>query len=474
MPKKGICWLRRDLRLEDHAALAKATEECERVAIVFIYDSHILDELEDEDDRRITFIKRSLDEVQTELHKHHSELITRRGKPEEEIPKLAKELKIEKVYANSDIDPYAWERDDKIKKTLEKEGVEFEFLHDVTVREPEAIKTKGGDDYKVFTPYMKAWRKDFDAQHAKEHVPDLSNLWPKKDLNKSEGNLDYGQIGFRENSLWLKPGASGAKERLDAFMDRVHDYERIRNDIAANETSGLSVHLRHGTISPRECVRRVRQKQSEGADAWLTELIWREFYYMILARFPKVTETTFQEEFSDLDYPGGDDLFEKWCDGQTGFPIVDAGMRCLNETGWMHNRMRMIVASFLTKDLLVWWKKGELYFARKLLDFDLANNNGGWQWAASTGVDAQPYFRIFNPVTQSERFDKAGEFIREWCPELSKFSGKNVHFPDSASEDEQEVAGCVVGEDYPEPIVDHSQQRERVIALLKEAKNKNK
>jgi deoxyribodipyrimidine photo-lyase len=252
------------------------------------------------------------------------------------------------------------------------------------------------------------------------------------------------------------------------------NYKKARDFPALNGTSILSPHLRFGTISCRAAVRAALAVSGEGGDKWLSELIWREFYSMILLRFPEVVEHTFRPEFDDLEYPGTHEYFEAWVEGRTGYPIVDAAMRCFEATGWMHNRLRMVVASFLTKDLLVNYKWGEAYFARKLLDFELASNNGSWQWAASVGADPQPYFRIFNPILQSKKFDSEGKFIRKWCPELTGFSNERIHFPAEATEMEQKLAGCLIGKDYPKPIVDHSEQRQKAISLLEGALERSK
>jgi deoxyribodipyrimidine photo-lyase len=259
--------------------------------------------------------------------------------------------------------------------------------------------------------------------------------------------------------------------RLRAFLSHIHDYDR-RRDFPADPsgTSGLSVHLRFGTISIRALVREAQKRPSKGAATWWSELIWREFYQMILACFPHVVKGSFRPEYDSIRWPGTKAHFERWCAGQTGYPLVDAAMRHFNRTGWMHNRLRMIVAAFLVKDLLVDWRRGEAYFARHLLDFDLAANNGGWQWSASTGCDAQPYFRIFNPVTQSRRFDPEGAFIRTVIPELAGFSARDIHWPAGAPQARQAEAGCRVGKDYPAPIVDHAIQRRLAIELFSAAR----
>jgi deoxyribodipyrimidine photo-lyase len=274
------------------------------------------------------------------------------------------------------------------------------------------------------------------------------------------------EIGFRPNGLWLKPGTAGAQERLSAFLAKIDRYKSERDFPALDSTSGLSVHLRHGTVSVRQCFREAVALQGNGPSKWLDELVWREFYHMILANFPHVVDRPFRDEYDTLEWPGTQEAYEAWEEGRTGYPLVDAAMRCLRATGWMHNRLRMVTAMFLTKDLLVDYRRGESLFARWLLDFELASNNGGWQWSASTGVDAQPYFRIFNPILQSRKFDPEAVFIKQWCPELAGFEPELAHWPHDAGPIEQLAAGCQLGKDYPRPIVDHSVQRQLAIELL--------
>jgi deoxyribodipyrimidine photo-lyase len=249
-------------------------------------------------------------------------------------------------------------------------------------------------------------------------------------------------------------------------MKDIDNYNETRDFPALDATSGLSVHLRFGTVSVRECFRKAIDRNSEGARTWISELIWREFYQMILDRFPHVKREAFKREYNDLQWEGTEAQFAAWREGRTGYPLVDAAMRHFNRTGWMHNRLRMVVAMFLTKDLLVDWRKGERYFARYLLDYDAAANNGGWQWCASTGVDAQPYFRVFNPILQSKKFDPDGAFIREHVPELRGFSNARIHWPVDASPVEQADAGCIIGTDYPAPIVEHAAQKEKAVAMF--------
>ncbi|MCG9893945.1 MAG: FAD-binding domain-containing protein, partial [Fimbriimonadaceae bacterium] len=318
-----------------------------------------------------------------------------------------------------------------------------------------------------YTPYSRAWKARVTPRDFESEDPDLSRLTPESELPPQRGNLTLDDLGFAPGELWLEPGEAAARTRLEDFRKQIDDYHERRDIPGIEGTSGLSVHLRHGTISIRECFRAAASRSGKGPQKWYDELIWREFYHMILACFPQVVGGTFQPKYADIDWPGTDEHFQAWADGRTGYPIVDAGMRCLKATGWMHNRLRMIAASFLTKDLLVDWRRGEEWFALQLLDFELASNNGGWQWASGTGADAQPYFRIFNPELQSRKFDADGAFIREWVPELAEFSDAEIHAPHKTTPLQQVAAGCRIGEDYPAPIVDHHEQKPKAMALFK-------
>jgi deoxyribodipyrimidine photo-lyase len=321
------------------------------------------------------------------------------------------------------------------------------------------VLTNSATPFKVFTPYKNAWLKSLQSEHYQEYKVG-KNFLEKKSI-QSIGLEDWGleKIGFKKQSLIIPAGTSGARELWKKFHPHVEDYQEARNFPAKkNYTSSLSTHLRFGTISIRSLVRFAINKKDSGSNTWLSELIWRDFYQMILANFPHVEYEAFKKEYASIRWPGKESHFEAWCKGETGYPMVDAAMRHFNDTGWVHNRLRMVVAMFLTKDLLIDWRKGEEYFAANLLDFDLAANNGGWQWSASTGCDAQPYFRIFNPISQSEKFDPDGLFIKEHLPELKNFSKKDIHWPHDL--------GILRGK-YPEPIVDHSEQREKALALFK-------
>lgn len=459
--RRAVVWLRRDLRTSDHAALAAATAAADEVTVAFVFDTVILDALPDRHDRRVWFIHQSLQEVDQQLRQHGSSLVVWHGSAADEIPKLAKELSADVVFTAEDYDPYAIARDKVVGNRLASVGIAFEAVSDIVIRRPTEVLTQSGGDFRVFTPYSRAWRaqlqRDIDLA---PREPDLSKLAagpPDSNLKPIE------TYGFQPTELWLEPGESAAKKRLEAFVPKIADYADQRNFPSIPGTSGLSVHLRFGTISVRECVRRAMECGAEG-EKWLTELIWREFYQAILFNHPSVINRSFRPEYAGVEWPGEEAHFQAWCAGQTGYPIVDAAMRCLNATGWMHNRLRMIVASFLTKDLLVDWRRGEHYFAVKLLDFELASNNGGWQWAASTGADSQPYFRIFNPLLQSEKFDPDGTFIRQWVPEIATLDNKSIHAP--------QTGGNLLRAslDYPAPIVDHAAQKPKFLQVMAAAR----
>lgn len=466
---RALCWIRRDLRLRDHTALAAATRQAKQVIVVFVFDTNILRDL-DIDDRRVTFIHRSLLELDERLRKKGSALLVRHSDPVLDIPKLAQELNVDAVFANRDYEPYARKRDRIVGQKLRIFNIPFHLFKDQVVFEFPEVMTRQGEPYRMFTPYKNAWLETLHAGHIAEEKPNLKRLAPLGVFKDWIHPWNMKSIGFVENDLWLKPGARGGRERFKAFQKVIHRYHQDRDfPHRTLGTSGLSVHLRFGTVSIRELVRFAWGRGDTGSRVWLEELIWREFYQTLLDQFSYVVRGAFRPEFDRIQWPGKAAHFQKWCAGQTGYPLVDAAMRHFNRTGWMHNRLRMVTASFLVKDLLIDWRKGEAYFARHLLDFDLAANNGGWQWCASTGCDAQPWFRIFNPVTQSRNFDPEGKFIRKHVPELAGFSNTRIHWPHDASPEEQSQANCRLGRDYPHPLVDHAVQREKALKLYEEA-----
>jgi len=462
--KNALCWLRRDLRLKDNSALALATATADRVAVVFVFDTNILDDLIERADSRVSFILDSAMEIDRKLQELGSRLIILHGDPKILVPKLAKDLEVDAVFSSHDDDPYAISRDAMVRKALSGMNVEWHSCKDHVVFERQEVVSKRGEPFIVFTPYMNAWKAMLDDIHISERVPILNHIWNSSTFGPQVTCLT--DIGFETKSPWVPAGETAAQSRLLSFADQMDDYSQNRDRPDLMGTSHLSVDLRHGTISVRQCVREARKYANNGSTKWLDEVIWRDFYHMILANSPIIVSEPFKAEFRSVEWPGDLEDYEKWEQGQTGYPIVDAAMRCLNETGWMHNRLRMIAAMFMTKDLLLDYRLGESYFARKLLDFELASNNGGWQWCASTGVDAQPWFRIFNPVTQSKKCDPFGVFIRTWCPELNSLDNEQIHWPHKMTMFEQMSSSIKIGVDYPHPMVDHQVQRTKALEFF--------
>ena len=463
--RSALLWFRRDLRLGDNAALAAALAAAERVYCVFVFDREILDALDDRHDRRVEFIHGSVRELADALAARSGNLMVLHDRAREAIPRLAAELGVDAVYAARDYEPAAVARDAAVRDALEAAGRTLVLVKDQVVFERDEVMTQAGRAYTVFSPYRNAWLKKLDAGQLAERP------WPR------DGRLAAGPerplptleaMGFRRTdlaALGVVPGMTGGRARFEAFKARLADYHDRRNAVDVDGTSRLSVHLRFGTISVRELAREAWLASGEGAAAWLNELAWRDFYFMILHHFPHADGHAFKREFEQVAYRNDERLFAAWCEGRTGYPLVDAGMRQLNTTGFMHNRLRMVTASFLVKDLHVDWRWGERYFARKLLAYDLSANNGGWQWAASTGCDAQPYFRIFNPVTQSEKFDPQGRCIRQYVPELQGCSDKLIHAPWLMKPAQLEASGVRLGRDYPYPVVDHAEARKIALEM---------
>ena len=470
----ALCWFRRDLRMADHAALYHALKAHQQVYCAFVFDTQILDALPKKDDRRVEFIWHSVNELSDELRKHGGALIVRHARACDEIPRLAAQLQVQAVYANHDYEPQAIVRDQAVAATLAENRIEFFSYKDQVVFEKDEVLTQAGRPFTVFTPYKNAWLKKLDHFFLKAYAVEKysSNLAKIKNEAPMPALENIGFCTTNLLALGIKPGTSGARATLHDFLPRMAEYKQRRDFPGTKGVSYLSVHNRFGTISIRELVRVATSQDNGGAQTWLAELIWRDFYFNILYHFPHVAERSFKPEYADLKFENDKHKFRAWCEGKTGYPIVDAAMRQINQTGFMHNRLRMIVASFLVKDLLIDWRWGEKYFADNLNDFDLAANNGGWQWAASTGCDAQPYFRIFNPVTQSERFDPDGKFILRYLPELKGLSSAAIHAPWLASSVDMTSAGMVLGKQYPKPIVDHATSRVKALALYGRAKEK--
>lgn len=469
---RSICWFRRDLRLHDHAALYHALKQSAAVHCVFVFDTDILDKLESKQDRRVEFIWESLRELRENLLKSGSDLHILHGKPVVEIPKLAQTLSVQAVFCNHDYEAAAVLRDAAVENALAREGIDFHHYKDQVIFEKSEVLTSAAKPFSVFTPYKSAWLKKLDdyflrAYPVEKYISALAigklNVFPSLE------SLGFAATNLKQLAFPL--GESGAAKLFGDFQNRIDAYHEARDFPAEKGVSYLSVHLRFGTISIRRLASYAYYKGGEGAQAWLSELIWREFYQMQLDHHPELSGgSAFKPAFNTIAFANDPLKFSAWCDARTGFPLIDAAMRQLNQTGYMHNRLRMIVASFLVKDLHIDWRRGEEYFARHLLDFDFSANNGGWQWAASTGCDAQPWFRIFNPITQSEKFDPGGKFIRRYIPELANCPDKWIHAPRLMPDPEQLRCNIKMGKDYPRPIVDHAVARIKTLALFQHAR----
>ncbi len=466
-----LVWFRRDLRIDDHAALSAATRRARRVHCAFVFDRDILDALPDRDDRRVAFVHASVVELERELRRAGGALHTPHASARAEIPALAARLGVQAVFANRDYEPCARERDAEVERALARDSRALHSFKDQAVFDRDELTTAQGRPYSVYTPYRNAWLRRLSPE----------DLAPRAALLRGRLASDQGAaglptlagLGFAQASLagtGVTPGASGARAALDDFASRIDAYRDARDFPALDGSSRLSAHLRFGTVSIRVAAGlawRTMQADpaaAEGAGAWLDELIWRDFWFQILHHHPRVVEHAFRPEYDRIRWSGDDARWLAWREGRTGYPLVDAAMTQLERTGWMHNRLRMVAASFLVKDLGVDWRLGERHFARKLLDFDLAANNGNWQWTASTGCDAQPWFRIFNPVTQSLKFDADGRFIRRWLPQLAKLPGRAIHAPWRAAPPALAAAGVRLGVDYPLPAVDHETARAETLA----------
>lgn len=426
-----IFWFRRDLRLNDNAALYQALKSGKEVQPIFIFDVEILEKLEDKTDARVSFIHSQIARIKQELNEIGADLWVFHGKPMEVFNHLIHSHKIDSIFTNHDYEPYAKQRDEAIKKLTQSKNIALYTFKDQCIFEKDEIIKDDGKPYTVFTPYSRKWKDKLNASDLKPYPTSQHfNQFHKSNFTTL---VSLQEMGFKQTSI--------------KFPEQIFDKELIINYKAQRDypamrgTSRLSLHLRFGTIS----IRALGAFAKDLSEGFLNELIWRDFYMMILWHFPHVVNRAFKPAYDKIAWRNDPHEFEAWCNGKTGYPIVDAGMRELNETGFMHNRVRMIVASFLTKHLLIDWRWGEAYFAAKLLDFELSSNNGGWQWAASSGCDAAPYFRVFNPDLQTQKFDPKFSYIRKWVPEFEDFTR------------------------YPKPIVDHKFARERVLNTYKKA-----
>lgn len=441
----SIFWFRRDLRLNDNAGLYHALRGEHPVLPLFIFDTNILDDLEDKKDARVAFIHDTIQELRMELKDLESSIIVKKGSPEQVWKELLEAYNIGAVYTNHDYEPYAIERDETIANLLKEQDIPFYTFKDQVIFEKKEVVKDNGEPYSVFTPYSRKWKEKLKTKKAvgDEAESNLSFYFQSYPVEKYIDNFcktpplsmpTLEDIGFQPTDVNIPPKT--------VTQGLVKKYDKTRDYPAQEGTSRLGIHFRFGTISIREKARKAAQLNA----TFLNELIWRDFYAMVLANYPHVVDKPFREKYAGIEWRNNEEEFKKWCEGKTGYPMVDAGMRQLNETGYMHNRVRMITASFLTKHLLIDWRWGEAYFAKKLLDYDLASNSGGWQWAAGCGTDAAPYFRIFNPESQRKKFDKDFKYVKRW---VNEFGTAN----------------------YPEPIVDHKEARERCLRVYKEGIN---
>lgn len=429
-PKVAVFWFRRDLRLEDNAGFSAALRSGYPVLPLFIFDRDILDRLEDRDDARVTFIRKVITQMREVLEKAGGTLLAPYGKPAEVFERLVQEYPVAEVYVNHDYEAYARDRDESIRQLLAARGIAFKTTKDQVIFERKEVLTGAGTVYTVFTPYAKKWKSQLNDAALVPYPCPLGPGTLRRTAAPPVPSLEA--MGFVASALPL-PGK-------DVSDDTLRQYAARRDYPAIEGTTRLGLHLRFGTVSVRRVVSQARQL----SDTWLTELIWREFYMQILDNFPHVEKHACNPAYEHIPFRHDEEAFQRWCEGTTGYPIVDAGMRQLNATGFMHNRVRMITASFLVKHLLIDWRWGEAYFGRKLLDYDLASNNGSWQWVAGTGCDAAPYFRVFSPEAQAQKFDRRNEYIRRWVPELGTDA-------------------------YPEPMIGHEFARDRAIRTYKEA-----
>ncbi|HAT32538.1 MAG TPA: deoxyribodipyrimidine photolyase [Janthinobacterium sp.] len=472
---KSLLWFRRDLRAFDHAALHQALRQSKSVYCVFVYDTAILADLPRQD-RRVEFIHACVAELAAELRQLGGALIVLHADAAAAIPRLAAELGVDAVFANQDYEPAAIARDAAVARALAADARLWLSFKDQVVFDKSEVLSLSERPFSVYTPYKNAWLKKMHAEPACTAPLDVEPYAASFAAPATPGCLPtLAELGFEETNLRqlaIPTGMSGAAKLWEDFLPRIANYQRARDFPALKGPSYLSLHLRFGTLSVRHLVRSVnelieRGGGGDGAAVWLAELIWREFYAMIIFHHPHVAERAFKPAYERIEWhagPDADAAFAAWCAGRTGYPLVDAAMAQLNQTGYMHNRLRMVTACFLIKDLGLDWRRGERYFALRLNDFDLASNNGGWQWAASSGCDAQPYFRIFNPITQSEKFDADGRFIRRYLPQLAALDKRDIHAPWLLPPMLLEQKGIRLGRDYPEPIVQHDVARKETLA----------
>lgn len=474
-----IHWFRRDLRLHDNPSLAAAAHASAGAVIaLFVLDVRLLDPAGHwTSAARVRFLLDALRDLDAALCVQGSALIVRRGEPTEELPRLVRDSGAAAVYWNRDYSPFARRRDADVVEALATIGCPTRQFKDAVIYESEELRTRSGTPYTVYTPYARQWRQRLDSEGITVvGVPALHRAVDPLPASLPIPMLD--DLGLDTDQLPVAGGEQAGQQQLRTFTDphhpyAIHTYHTQRNLLGVPATSQLSAHLRFGTVSPRACLQAAFQTaqhhpaSADGVFAWVSQLIWRDFYVQILAHFPHVLRGAFKQPYDALAWENNPALFAAWCAGQTGYPIIDAAMRQLNREGWMHNRARMIVASFLTRDLLIDWRWGEAYFMRQLRDGDPAANNGGWQWAAGTGTDAQPWMRIFNPMRQGRTLDAEGLYVRRYVPELATVPTPFLHAPWTMPERVQQACGVWLGRTYPLPIVEHAARRQQALTMYR-------
>ena len=463
---RAIWWIRRDLRLADNQALIKAISQAREVVPLFILDPKLINS-RNQSEKRIAFLYLGLKKLDADLRKLGSRLVIRRGDALETLSKMINDFQISGIFAEADFSPYARTRDARVAAVLP-----MTLVGSTGLRHPTTVVKDDGSAYTVYTPYLRAWKKHGSPSRW-ELLPRPERIVSLKDIESEP----FPESKYAGDEMHFQPGEEDANLRLDRFIEikrgRILNYGDLRNRMDIDGTSGLSPYLRFGMVSARQVIVAANEaiqlasgpEEESSAATWLNELVWREFYISILFHFPEVAKQSFRPELRGIQWTDDPEGFDAWKRGATGYPAVDAGMRQLRATGWMHNRARMITASFLVKDLLIDWRLGEAYFMQQLIDGDPAENNGGWQWTAGTGTDAAPYFRIFNPTLQGKKFDPQGAYIRRWVPELDSVPGEYIYQPWLMTPGLQTKTGCIIGKTYPDPIVDHNQQRQLALAM---------
>ncbi len=478
-----IYWFRKDLRLTDNHALARFLKDAgsgSSISFIYIKNNNSYRYF---GEKRIIFLIQCLEELKQNLSEFKLELQIFSGKSIEVFKNILLEKNPVSVYLNEQVEPYCRERDESVRKLIEDSGGIYNSFTDSTIFSPGEIKNGEGQQYKVFTPFKNNALSILTKDHYKKHICDFSNISNKNELifkSQSKFKQDKKISGVSGSADFKGGRKEGINKLRDFYETKLNSYNSQRDFPSLNATSRLSAHLHFGTVGIREALRTafagLSKSESENDEkevqTWINELLWREFYYHITFHNPRLTYQSYKTEYDDLNWNYDECNFRKWTEGNTGYPIVDAGMRQLNKEGWMHNRVRMITAMFLTKDLFIDWRLGEKYFAEKLIDLDFSSNNGGWQWSASTGVDAQPYFRIFNPYLQSKKFDPAGDYIRKYVPELSSLPVEFIHEPNIMKHTEQEKYSVIIGKDYPYPVTDHKAAKDIAIRNFKKAAHK--